>query len=61
MVRSYILTDREREIIKFYLENGRSLNGFRELKFLTKGLDINRLKEDLELIEKFLGEEKASA
>lgn len=56
MVRSYVLTDRERDIITFYLEQGRKLNGYREVKHALNNLDLSRLKEDLELIKKFMGE-----
>ena len=53
MVRAYILTDREREIIKFYLEHGRRLDQFRTLKTLVNQLDLKRLDEDLKLIKIF--------
>lgn len=55
MVRSYIVTDRERDIINFYLEHEKQLNGFRELKYFINQLDIDRLEEDLRLVKKFLG------
>lgn len=53
MVRAYILTDREREIIKFYLEQGLRLDQFRTLKTLVNQLDLKRLDEDLKLIKLF--------
>jgi len=53
MVRSYILTDREREIIRFYLSQEKALNGYRELKHLVSGLELKRLEEDLSLIREF--------
>ena len=55
MVRSYILTDREREILKLYITQSQlKLNGYRELKHLIGKLDIKRLEEDLALIKRFL-------
>lgn len=56
MVRSYILTDRERDIIEFQMETNKMLNGYRELKHAINKLDLSKLRADLELIEKFLGE-----
>jgi hypothetical protein len=53
MVRAYILTDREREIIKFYIEKGLRLDQFRTLKTLVNQLDLKRLDEDLKLIKLF--------
>lgn len=53
MVRTYILTDRERDIIKFFKETGRELSGYRELKHLITNLDLDRLIEDLETIKQF--------
>ena len=53
MVRSYILTDREREIIKVYMDQGLKLDGHRELKHFISRIDLKRLEEDLELIKKF--------
>jgi len=53
MVRTYILTDREREIVKDHLEQGRRLEGFGELKHYTAQLDLKRLEEDLKLIKLF--------
>ena len=47
-------TEREREILNFYLEHERQLNGFRELKYFINQLDITRLEEDLKLIKRFL-------
>jgi hypothetical protein len=54
MVRTYILTEREREIIQIHLKEGYKLNGHRELKHLTENLDLSKLKEDIRLIEEFL-------
>ena len=51
-MREYILTEREREIARKYLE-GTPLDGFRVLKFYAKRA-IPQLKKDLALLEKFL-------
>jgi hypothetical protein len=54
MVRKYILTDREKEIITFYLETGRMLDGYRELKHILQNMDIAVIDEDRILIRNFL-------
>ncbi len=54
MVRTYILTQREREILRFHLEHGAKLEGHRELKHALRNLNLNQIKQDLQLIEKFL-------
>ena len=56
MVRKHILTDRERRIVKAYLNDKTMLEDFRVLKHFIRSLDLSRLREDLELIERFLGE-----
>jgi hypothetical protein len=49
MVRSYILTEHERKILKRFLENGEKLNGFRTLlTYLRRS--HKQLEEDLKLI-----------
>jgi len=53
MVRLYLLTERERNIIKFYLEHGQKLEGFRELKHALAHTEKSRVVEDLELIKEF--------
>ena len=57
MVRSYILTEREREILRAYLDQGLRLEGFRELKFHLSHLDLNIIEKDRELVVKFLDKE----
>ena len=59
MVRTYILTDHEKKILEYYLSQGLQLNGFRQLKKLILDLNIGRLREDLELIERFLEKSEA--
>jgi len=53
-MREYILTERERELIKKYL-TGERPDTFRQLKSIATR-SLPRIREDLELIEKFLGE-----
>ena len=48
-MRSYIFTDREREILKAWLENEERLEGFNRLAFNTRK-DILTIFEDLELV-----------
>ncbi|MEM2704754.1 MAG: hypothetical protein QXR45_16535 [Candidatus Bathyarchaeia archaeon] len=53
MVRSYILTEHERKILKRFIETGEKLNGIRTLMaYLRKAQ--TRLKEDMQLIDKAL-------
>jgi cAMP phosphodiesterase len=53
MVRSYILTEHERKILKRFLENGEKLNGFRTLlTYLRKS--HKQLEADLKLINETL-------
>jgi len=52
-MRNYLLTSREREILKKFIEEDVKLDGFRVLiHLITKHLD--RIKDDLALIEKAL-------
>ena len=53
-MRSYILTDHERNTLDFYFKKGLKLNGFRQMKYEAQKLDLERLEEDLILIKKFL-------
>ena len=46
-----ILSDKERQIIKCYLETGEKVQGFRMLKVRLKR-KYKRIREDFELIEK---------
>ena len=49
-MRNYILTEKEREILKVFLENGLKLDGFSVLILRLKKAEKS-LKEDLELID----------
>ena len=52
-MREYILTEKEREIVKLYLKDGTKLYGFFQL--LNRiGKSYSRLQEDMKLIESFL-------
>lgn len=53
-MRQYLLTERERELIDNVLRGERP-DGFRQLKSTAKR-SLPKIREDLELIEKFLGE-----
>lgn len=59
MVRKYLLTDREREIIDYYLNQGIMLDGFRELKHILNKMDLGVVNGDRELIRRF--KDKATA
>jgi len=48
-MREYILTEREREILKTFIETGLKLNGFSVLTIRLKRAN-KRLMEDMELI-----------
>jgi hypothetical protein len=56
-MRRYLLTDREREIIKRYLETGEKLDGFSVLLHRCKALMLG-IKSDYDLIEKLLESSK---
>jgi len=53
MVREYILTSREREILQRFLEKGEKLNGFSSLIYYLKR-GQKTLESDLKLIEETL-------
>ncbi len=53
MVREYILTKRERELLQRFLEKGEKLNGFASLIYYLKR-GHRQLEEDLKLINKTL-------
>jgi len=58
-MRSYILTEREREILKHFVETGEKIDGFAVLVHdLRKHRDA--LNEDLELVEAFLKKEAST-
>lgn len=52
-MREYILTERERNILKAFLESGLKLEGFTLLR-IRMGEAYGRLKDDLSLVEKAL-------
>ena len=52
MVRTYLLTDRERNIAKMSLEEDVKLDGLRVLRFKITELDLSRIEDDLELIKR---------
>ena len=50
LVRIYILTERERKILKRYLENGEKHDGFRiPIHYLRNNID--RIQSDLDLVK----------
>jgi len=53
-MRNYLITELEKRIIKAYLERGEKLEGFRKLKQRAKALNLDAIKEQVNLIEKFL-------
>jgi len=59
-MRNYLITELEKRIIKAFLERGEKLEGFRKLKQRAKALDLKELKEQINLIEKFLEKIKSS-
>ena len=50
-MRGYILTERDRRLIKSYLESDIRLHGFSVMIHDFKRIDMNRLREDLALLE----------
>ena len=48
-MREYLLTEREKQIIRKYIETGEKLEGFRTL--LTRCRHIDTVQEDLNLIK----------
>ena len=54
-MRAYLLSDHDREIIRRHLEEGLRLNGITVLRHRLRK-NLPRIREDLALIEKFLGE-----
>jgi len=53
-VRGYILTERERKILKAYIEENVKLDGFSILALRLKRAKKERVLNDLELMEKAL-------
>ena len=56
VMREYILTKQEREVINLYLEKNIKAEGYRVLRHRCSNLDKAKVRSDLELIEKFLKE-----
>ena len=52
-MRTYILTERDKQIIKRFLEEGLMLDGFRDLKWRVSNLSLDSLKSEIALIEAF--------
>jgi len=52
-MRSYVLTEVEREIIKRYLKDGTHLDGWTTLKWRVEQF-FPRLEEDMELVKGFI-------
>ena len=52
-MRAYILSERERNIVKAFLEQDLNLDGYSMLKLRTKRA-LPRLEEDLKLLIQFL-------
>ena len=52
-MRKYVLTSREKEIIREYVDTGKRLEGFRLMKSLIAKLDTSEIEGDLELIKAF--------
>jgi len=54
-MRAYLLSDKEREIIHRYLNEDLRLDGITVLRHRIRQ-HLPRIKEDLDLIKKFMGE-----
>jgi len=53
-MRSYIITQREREIIKAFLERGERLEGYRMLVSRVRRLDLKDVDQQVQMIKTFL-------
>ena len=58
-MRSYILTEQEKQTLKEYLETGKKLEGFKVIAYRARELKQQAILEDLKLIEEFLKKQKA--
>jgi len=58
-MRSYIITRREREIIKAFLERGERLEGYRMLVSRVRKLDLKDVDQQVQMIKAFLEKIKA--
>ena len=52
-MRTYILTERDRQIIKQFLDESLMLDGFRDLKWRVTQQVMQGLKSDIKLLEAF--------
>jgi len=52
-MRKYVLTERDRQIMRIGINEGVELDGFRDLKWRLKTLDLSIIEADLELIRQF--------
>lgn len=53
-MRTYIITEAEQKIIKAFLEKGERLAGFRMLSSRLRSLDLEGVRDQVQLIERFL-------
>lgn len=53
-MRTYIITQREREIIRVYLERGERLEGFRMLVSRARKLDLKDIDQQISLLKAFI-------
>jgi hypothetical protein len=53
-MRTYIITEQERKIIRAFLEKGEKLEGFRMLASRLRGLNLDDVRGQVKLIERFL-------
>jgi len=60
-MRSYIITEREREIIKAFLERGERLEGFRTLLSRLRKLELQDVDHQVKLIKQFLAKVEKKA
>lgn len=53
MVRAYIITNIEVQIMETFLKTGEKLPGFRQLKSRTKNIDPEMIRKQIALVKKF--------
>jgi len=58
-MRSYIITEREKDIIKAFLERGERLEGYRMLVSRVRRLDLKDVDKQVQMIKAFLEKIKA--
>jgi hypothetical protein len=54
MVRAYLLTEREKKIMREYVENGTKLEGFSEVCRRVEEVNMDRIKDDAGVLGDFL-------